>query len=369
MRQSNIELLRIVSMFFIVLEHVLIMGTEFFSAPMGNQLYVANTIIGFTYIGVNCFILITGYFGADFSWKRLINLYLVCCFYELVGFVVAYYHGDVECTTTAIGYIIFPLSRSNTWFIRCYVILLFLLPIINLGLEQLNKRNFLYVLLLLTLLNLYFGWFQKQENYNAIGYNPSQMIYLYVIGQYLNRFVDWQSIKKRKFHLIISWILLSLLWGIIQNLSTNYHIPHWNGWAYNNPIVLSASIIFFAYFLCLDIPYSKIINSLGVAMLGVFLIHMNRYLGNYIYGFVNSIVYYPTIAQSIIYQICILIGVSVGVYFMSYIIEIPRWIINDRDCQRRQRPSRWFPFFCGTDGKRFLQPHAYRPRRPQGARP
>ena len=37
MRQSNIELLRIISMFFIVLEHVLIMGTEFFSASIGKQ--------------------------------------------------------------------------------------------------------------------------------------------------------------------------------------------------------------------------------------------------------------------------------------------------------------------------------------------
>ena len=328
MRQSNIELLRIVSMFFIVLEHVMIMGTGFFSAPMGNQLYVANTIIGFTYIGVNCFILITGYFGADFSWKRLINLYLICSFYELIGFVVAYCLGDVECTATAIGYIIFPLSRSNTWFIRCYVILLFLLPIINLGLEQLDKRKFSYVLLLLTILNLYFGWFHKHENYNGIGYDSSQMIYLYVIGRYLKRYVDWQNIKQRKYILLLVWILLSSLWGIIQNLGVYYNIPHWNGWAYNNPIVLLASIMFFAYFICLDIPYSKIINSLGIAMLGVFLFHMNRYFGNYIYNFVNSIVYYPIIAQSIIYQLCILTGLSIGVCFISTSVEIPRRIIN-----------------------------------------
>lgn len=345
MRQSNIELLRIVSMFFIVLEHVMIMGTEFFSAPMGNQLYVANTIIGFTYIGVNCFILITGYFGADFSWKRLINLYLICSFYELIGFVVAYCLGDVECTATAIGYIIFPLSRSNTWFIRCYVILLFLLPIINLGLEQLDKRKFLYILLLLTILNLYFGWFHKHENYNNIGYNPSQMIYLYVIGRYLNRFVDWQSIKKRKKYLFIIWMLLSLLWGTIQNLSTNYNIPHWNGWAYNNPIVLLASIMFFAYFTCLDIPHSKVINGLGATMLGVFLIHMNRYLGNYIYELVNSIVCCPTIVQSIIYQICILIGVSIGILLLPSLFEIPRLIVNNKLLKKAEH------FYTHTRGR------------------
>lgn len=330
MRQSNIELLRIISMFFIVLEHVLIMGTEFFSDPLGNQLYIANTIIGFTYIGVNCFILITGYFGADFSWKRLINLYLICGFYELIGFIVAYCHGDVECTATAIGYVIFPLSRSNTWFIRCYVVLLFLLPVINLGLDKLDKQKYVYVLFLLTILNLYFGWFHKHENYNSIGYNPSQMIYLYVIGRYLNRFMDWKSIKKRKIYLFISWILLSLLWGCIQNLSANYNIPHWNGWAYNNPVVLLASILFFVYFKCLDIPCSKIINVFGSAMLGVFLIHMNRYMGDYIYDCVNSVVYYPRMAQSIIYQMCILIGGSIGVLLLSSCFEILRLIVNNK---------------------------------------
>ena len=186
-RQSNIELLRIISMFFIVIEHLLIMGTDFFSNPIGNQLLVANSIIGFTYIGVNCFILITGYFGADFSWKRLLSLYLICFFYELVGFVMAYCHGDVAWSTNALSYIIFPLSHSNVWFIRCYVILLLLLPIINAGLNSLNKKGFLYVLLLLTILNLYFGWFQKQPNFNGDGYNTSQMVYLYAIGRYLNR--------------------------------------------------------------------------------------------------------------------------------------------------------------------------------------
>lgn len=329
MRQSNIELLRIISMFFIVLEHILIMGTEFFSASIGNQLYVANSIIGFTYIGVNCFILITGYFGADFSWKRLVNLYLICMFYELIGFVVAYYYGDMECTTTAIGYIVFPLSRSNTWFIRCYVILLFLLPIINIGLDKLDKQKFLYVLVLLTILNLYFGWFHKHENYNAIGYNPSQMIYLYVIGRYLNRFVDWQYIKKRKTYILIIWILLSISWGVITNLTTRYIIPHWNGWAYNNPIVLLASIVFFVYFICLEIPSSKLINSIGATMLGVFLIHMNRHLGHYIYDFVHSIVYYPRIAQSIVYQVFMLIGLSISILLLSSFVEMPRLIINN----------------------------------------
>lgn len=333
LRHSNIELLRIVSMFFIVLEHLLIMGTDFFSNSTGNQLYIANIIIGFTYIGVNCFILITGYFGSTFTRKRLLNLYLICCFYELIGFLIAYYHGDVEWCTTALGYILFPLSRSNTWFIRCYVILLFLLPIINAGLEKITKKQFAYILFLLTMLNLYFGWFQKHENYNSIGYDSSQMIYLYVIGRYLNRFVDWSRIRHYRGYLLIGWVLLSFSWGILQNINDWRVIPHWNGWAYNNPVVLLSTIVFFAYFQCVDIRNSKLINAFSMSMLGVFLLHMNRYIGTYLYNWIKNIILLPQIDEHLGWQILILIAVALCFLILSALFDMPRaiitnWILN-----------------------------------------
>lgn len=328
-RQSNIELLRIVSMFFIVLEHILIMGTDFFTSSVGNQLVVANSIIGFTYIGVNCFILITGYFGADFSWNRLLNLYLICFFYELVGFLVAYGQGDVEWSTTALSYMLFPLSHSNTWFIRCYVILLLLLPILNAGIERLDKKQYQYALVLLTILNLYFGWFHKQTNFNGDGYNASQMVYVYAIGRYLNRYVDWEKIKSYRRYIFAGWVILAIIWGVVQNINELVHIvPHWNGWAYNNPIVLVSAIVFFAYFRCMDVPQSKTINLLGATMLGVFLIHMNRYLGTYIYKGVREVIYLPEISGILWLQVFVLVMLAAGGLIIMAACDMPRLAVH-----------------------------------------
>ncbi len=327
-RQSNIELLRIVSMFLIVLEHLLLIGTNFFSVPEGNQLIAANMIIGFTYVGVNCFILITGYFGANFSWKRMMSLCLICFFYELMGFIVAYSQGVVELDMKALSYIIFPLSHHESWFIRCYVILLFLLPILNAGLERLDKKQYLYVLVLLTILNLYFGWFHKQPNFSGDGYNASQMVYLYVIGRYLNRHVDWENIRAYRKYVFAGWVILSVLWGVIQNISELVHtIPHWNGWAYNNPIVILASIMLFAYFCSIKIPYSRTINMFGASMLGVFLIHMNRYIVNsldFLYGTIHGVVYSPIISQSLWLQIAVLILMAGVFVIISALFDMPR---------------------------------------------
>lgn len=332
-RQSNIELLRIVSMFFIVIEHLLIMGTDFFSAPIGNQLLVANSIIGFTYIGVNCFILITGYFGADFSWKRLLSLYLICFFYELVGILFEYSMGDVALNTTSLSYMIFPLSHSNNWFVRCYVILLFLLPIINAGLERLEKRQFLYILLLLTVLNLYFGWFHKQENFNGNGYNASQMIYMYVIGRYISRYVNIAQIRILRKYILLIWCASSILWGVIQNIHNTIHsVPHWNGWAYNNPVLIISAVALFLFFASLEIKPSRIVNVFAAGMFPVFLIHMNRYIGPYLFHSVHDVIYSNLFTHALWIQVVVLIVIALLVLIACSIIDIPRarlhkWIL------------------------------------------
>ncbi len=201
LRESNMELLRIVSMLFIVLEHILIMGTSFFEAPIGMQSQVAQLIIGFTYVGVNCFILISGWYGVEFSWKKLLNMYFICAFYELMGFMVYCIFGTGGIDRTQIAIIIFPLSHRNIWFIRCYVVLLFITPLLKIGLRSLDKKQLLRVVLLLTILNVYFGWFWKGENFNSTGYTVSQMVYLYVIGWYLGHYFDLTILKAKKVYL------------------------------------------------------------------------------------------------------------------------------------------------------------------------
>lgn len=330
-RQSNIELLRIVSMFFIVLEHIIVMGTDFLSAPIGNQLIVGNMIVGFTYVGVNCFVLITGYFGAEFSWKRLLSLYLVCAFYEVVGFGIAFYYGDVIWDRTALSYMLFPLSHSSNWFVRCYVCLLFLLPLINAGLNNLDKKGFTYVLVLLAILNLYFGWFHKQDDFNATGYTTSQLVFVYVIGRYISRFIDIEKLRSRRMYILAMWFVSSLLWGGLQNINNTIHIiPHWNGWAYNNPVLLISAIALFLYFCTLDTKPSHFVNAIAAGMFSVFLIHMNRYLGSYLYHGVHDVVYSDFFNDTLWSQVVVLIVTSALVLLGCTIIDIPRAFLHKR---------------------------------------
>ena len=329
LRNSNIELLRIVCMFFIVLEHILIMGTDFFTAPVGYQGVAANMIIGFTYVGVDCFILITGYFGSDLSWKRCLHFYLICALYEVLGFVVAYSLGKVDFSLQALSYIIFPISHSNTWFVRCYAILLLLIPLINYGLNSINKRQYQYVLCCLLILNLYFGWFQKQPNFSGDGYSASQMVFLYVVGGYLNRHLVWNQLRHKRQIFLIVYVVCALLWGIITIQNGRHVVPHWNGWAYNNPIVLTAAIALFCYFNCLELN-SSYINCFASGMFAVFLIHMNRYLSGPIYDFAHYCIYETSFATSLACQIACLMMLAISVVIIGFIINEPFRLIYQR---------------------------------------
>lgn len=340
MRQSNIELLRIVSMLFIILEHILIMGTDFFDTPDNCLMsWSSNIIIGFTYIGVNLFVLITGWFAADFSWKRLLSLWLVCGFYELVGFLIAYCLGSIEWDVSALGNIVFPLSHSNYWFVKCYVILLLLLPIINAGLKCFDKKALINILILLSIIDLYFGWFQKLNN----GYDVFHMIYIYIIGCYLKRHVDWNRLRSYRGRLFITWFVLSVLWGVLANINSVHVIPHWNGWAYNNPIVILSAVTFFALFNLFDIKQSKLINLFGSTVFSVFLIHTNRYIGKSMYDIVRKIVYMPEISSSLSLQLSVLVICSVIIFVLFSIIDIPRACVHRILLKKCERIINRFP--------------------------
>lgn len=95
-RASNIELLRLVSMAFIVLHHFIFHGLgqyrylAFGETPLlsGGAYSAALIADSFLIAGVNVFILISGYFSIKFSAKGFVKLFCMCSFFTLLGFAI-----------------------------------------------------------------------------------------------------------------------------------------------------------------------------------------------------------------------------------------------------------------------------------------
>lgn len=269
-RDSNIELLRIVCMLFILIHHFIVhsLAPDLLVRDGEINTYRVACIIinGFAYVGVNCFILISGYYGIKFKFRSLLNLYCICVFFSLVATLMKTCVTDVTFDKGLLYSIMLPFSHSERWFIKCYVALFLIAPALNKSVQNLGRSEFIFTIVLLTVLNVYLGFFWYQHNVN--GYNLVQFIYVYYIGAFLKRFPLKQLNRK---HSLLLYISSALLWSLLSVISVRWRVPHWNALCYNNPLVILASVGLFVFMEQIEIK-SYTINLIASSVLAAYLI-------------------------------------------------------------------------------------------------
>ena len=285
-RESNAELLRIICILIILLHHFCVHALypevlQLNMAGYGWDSHVLLFMHAFLFIGVNCFILISGWFGIKPKWRSFINLYLIYAFYNLLhpckhiakallygdGFILPYSVHDI------IMRVIFPFSHGHLWFMDCYLGLFLTAPLLNAAIVHLNKQQHAFVLLLLTIANVYFGDFWSMELINSYGYSLANFVYLYFIGSYLHKYISIETINNNRWKLFGSYCVFGLLWGVCSLLEAySFHVPHWHAFAYNNPLLLLTAISFFLFMMSWHFK-SKFVNQIAISMLGIYMLN------------------------------------------------------------------------------------------------
>lgn len=280
-RDSNAELLRLICMFFIVFHHILVHGAYPELLQGGAAIATTNAKIalllnGLFYPAVNIFILISGYFGINFSIKKLFNLYIFCGFYGMLGFLSRMLFLDEPFSRAFFTSTFLPFTHNPYWFINCYIALFFLAPILNKFIREATKRDYIISLILLTFLNLYIGYFWARGD-NPDGYSTMQFIYVYFIGGFIKRFVIVSKLKEYRWHLFSAYLLSALCWTAMSLLQS-YRVP----FEYNNPFIITGAIGLFGFVMTFNIK-SKPINWLASSALAVYLIQSAPATGAFLY--------------------------------------------------------------------------------------
>ena len=131
-------------MLFILLHHFIVHGSEFVTAP-SVWLTIMNS---FLVIAVDCFVLISGYFGIKAKWIGFIHLYVLCAFYSVFLTLFSFYEtGQFSIKEFLFSFLVF--SNSKWWFIQCYVYLFILSPILNIVIDSISKNRKVFIALLL----------------------------------------------------------------------------------------------------------------------------------------------------------------------------------------------------------------------------
>ena len=335
-RKSNIELLRIVSMLLIISFHYCFHSNYVFESLNFNA-FIVKAFYFFGELGVNLFILITGYFcsKSEFSVKKLIKLLIEVNFYYFFSILLTFFIDfdfNLKFDTFRDCILIF-FNTSKYWFVTVYVLAYILSPYINIITNNISKekyKKFILILLVLwcvipTFLGIFYNSTETILNYNRFIW----FIIMYLIGGYIRNYqIKFFNKKKNSYILALCSFLFMVLSIFIfynyrkffANLGTT-EVAYF--WPPNTLPMVLLSISVFEIFLCLKIKNNKLINILASTTLGIYMLHdgiLSRFIW---YKLFNSKEHLNS-KYSIIY----ILASTIAIFLICAIIDLIRQFIE-----------------------------------------
>lgn len=332
-RKSNIEVLRIISMFLIVAHHFSVHGgfKLLQSTVSINRIWVQLLQMGGK-IGVDIFVIISGYFLIQSSKNKLskvLKLWVQLLFYSLIIYLIFVIAGDATLSIKELIKNIFPVIFTKWWFASTYFILYLLTPYLNKLLISFSKNDYQNFLILLTVLWCIIPTFTT----NLFQSNPLiWFVYLYALAGYIRLYGLFDSLKAKTCILIAIFAsILTFLSAVIFDilgLKINFFSEHATYFFEMQKLpILIISVLLFLGFSRIDIGSNRVINIVASATFGVYLIHDN----NYVRVFLWENLFKNTSFAHSDYLIPYSISVIISVYIVCTLIELMRiYLIEKR---------------------------------------
>lgn len=325
-RKSNFELLRMFCMLMIVASHFGMYTPFQFSttAISINRLWMQFLQIG-GHIGVNTFVLISGYFLVnvpDIKLDKVWKLWSQLSFYSLSIFIVFVITDLREFRWFSLLESVFPVTFNKWWFASTYFILYLFTPYINILLHKLNKRMYQKMLLL-----MFICW-SVIPTVTTSSFESNNLIWficMYSAGGYIRLWTEELKISSKKCFVGVAFLVLLTFGtvGVFDVLGMRYvfvaqHATYFY-WMQRVPMLLIAVLLFVGT-KNIEISYNKAINTVAAATFGVYLIHENRWMRSFLW----QIVFYRGDLQGSLYLIPYSLLVIGVVYAACTVIELLR---------------------------------------------
>lgn len=212
-RQIGLDLLRAVSMFFVICQHILGQGGILTNTEAGTgKYYFLNFLQILAYFAVDAYGITTGYLMCQkkFRLSRLTKLWLTTVFWSVAVSCCFFIFVPESRTLSEMVSMFLPILRGRYWFFTAYFVVMLLSPVLNVLIHTLSKRQFK---LLLAVLFVIFGVVPVCSlGYDVMrisgGNHFAWMVALYLIGGYL-RVHGWQREKTSDY--LVGYFLFALV--------------------------------------------------------------------------------------------------------------------------------------------------------------
>lgn len=283
-RESNLELYRIIVMLLIVAHHYVVnsgltsVGGPVYADPLSWRSLFLLLFGAWGKTGINCFVLITGYFmcKSRITAKKFAKLLGAVYFYRVVINGIFWLTGYSVFSLKSLVKLLIPVTSIGTGFTGAYLVFFLFIPFLNVLVQNMTRKQHVLLLVLCSFTYIFLGtvpFFSVTMNY------VSWFMVLYLIASFI-RLYPCKLFENRK---LWGWMTLAS----VAVSSVSVIACTWLGtklgsnMAYtfvtdsNTFLAVATGVCSFLYFKNMQLKYSKIINTIAASTFGVLLIHAN----------------------------------------------------------------------------------------------
>ncbi len=278
-RNSNIELYRIIVMLLIIAHHYVVNSGIMVTILQKTSDLTNNDLFCLFFgmwgkTGINCFVMITGYFMCkqETTVNKFLKLLMEVIFYKIIINVLFLLFGIIDFEPQSFFIRMIPIYNVSDDFVTAFILFYLFIPFLNILIQNLTQKQ--HQLLIILSLFIYTFW----DMIPIIKVDSNYIIWfsiIYIIASYIRFYSITKDDNNTRFWGIATIIsIIMSLFSVIILLPTNFH-PYGFVSDSNTIFALLTAICSFMYFKNINIHHNKIINMMGASTFGVLLIHAN----------------------------------------------------------------------------------------------
>lgn len=281
-RNSNLELFRIITMLLIVAHHYVVNSGLTWPGPVSAAPDAPRSIALLLFgawgkIGINCFVMITGYFmcRSEITVTKFLKLLLEVMFYRFAIYSIFWLCGYSPFPPENWLKLLIPVTNINKGFIGAFLMFYLCIPFLNILIRHLTQKQHLCLVGLLSLLYIIPGTFKNTFNVN-FNY-VSWFCVIYFIASYI-RIYPYNLFDRTKLWGICTVFLIllcatSVIYYAFCSVRTSKYAPYFAVTDSNTLLAVLTAVSAFLFFKNLKIKYNPFINTVASGCFGVLLIH------------------------------------------------------------------------------------------------
>lgn len=283
-RLSNIEFLRLLAMLYVLIVHA---DFSTFGAPTMEELaarpvcvFVQYWFECFAICCVDVFVLISGWFGIRFSLNKLWAFLFQVVFYSLGLFLLAVAITPEKSLTLEGLKSIFLFNGSDYWFIKAYLILMVLAPMLNAFCDYASRRELRTILIAYFIILMIYGWLEPASvHFTMNGCTALSFVGLYLLGRYLKMYRPKLTAYNKHIYAVV-YVAASLvmffmcLLFLSQGVRVTLDSRLLN---YGSPLVILSAVALLLFFSKWTFA-NKVVNQAAKSCLAVYLLHCNYFV-------------------------------------------------------------------------------------------